>query len=191
MENPLVNITSEGITNPQNLIIDHSITHLPNGNKLGIMQLDDELRFNLPLNKVLLWTFLFSTKPNRLSLNSAYLEFSRPHNNIYLNMLFDSRTFSYAINHTPVLQNGKSVDIDLTQFNHFAFEYVGNKLTLWVNGKSRKSDNISNIQLSSVSMNVDQLGVVSLYNRELNKSEVAEHFVEYQVKNFTNDEVLI
>ena len=191
MENPLVNITSEGITiNSQNLIIDHSITHLPNGNKLGIMQLDDELRFNLPLNKVLLWTFLFSTKPNRLSLNSAYLEFSKPRNNIYLDMLFDSRTFSYAINHTPVLQNGKSIDIDLTQFNHFAFEYVGNKLTLWVNGKSRKSDNISNIQLSSRSMNVDQLGVVSLYNHELNKSEVAEQS-QYQVKNFTNDEVLI
>ena len=84
-----------------------------------------------------------------------------------------------------------SIDIDTTQFNHIAFEYFGNKLTVWVNGKSRKSYNIDLGNLCSISINVDQLGVVSLYNRELSKTEVAEHFVEYQVKNFSNDEVLI
>ena len=80
-----------------------------------------------------------------------------------------------------------SIDIDTTQFNHIAFEYVGNKLTVWVNGKSRKSYNIDLPDLSSISINADQLGVVSLYDRELSKTEVAEHFVEYQVKNFSND----
>ena len=39
-------------------------------------------------------------------------------------------------------------------------------------------------------MNINQLGVLSLYGRELSKTEVAEHFVEYQVQNFSNDEVL-
>ena len=84
-----------------------------------------------------------------------------------------------------------SIDIDTTQFNHIAFEYVGNKLTVWVNGKSRKSYNVDLSGLSSMSMNVDKLGVLSLYSRELSKTEVTEHFVEYQVKNFSNDEVLI
>ena len=55
-----------------------------------------------------------------------------------------------------------SIDIDTTQFNHIAFEYVGNKLTVWVNGKSRKSYNIDLADLSSISINVYQLGVVSL-----------------------------
>ena len=40
-------------------------------------------------------------------------------------------------------------------------------------------------------MNVDQLGILSFYNSELSKVEVGEHFVEYQVKDFTNVEVLI
>ena len=79
----------------------------------------------------------------------------------------------------------------LTQFNHIAFEYVGNKLTLWINGKSRKSHNVDLDKLSDITLDVHQVGVVSLYNRELSKTEIAEHFVEYQVKNFSNDEVLI
>ena len=82
--------------------------------------------------------------------------------------------------------------MDTTQFIHMAFEYVGNKLTVWVNGKSRKSHNVDLGELSDIRINVQQLGVLSLYNRELSKTEVAEHFVEYQVKNFSNnDEVLI
>ena len=55
----------------------------------------------------------------------------------------------------------------------------------------RKSHNVDLDDLSRIRMNVNQLGVLSLYNRELSKTEVAEHFVEYQVKNFSNDEVLI
>ena len=83
-----------------------------------------------------------------------------------------------------------SIDIDTTQFSHI--EYVWNKLTVWVNGKSWKSYNIDLPDLSSITINIDQLGVLSLYGRELSKTEVAEHFVEYQVKNFSNDaQVLI
>ena len=35
------------------------------------------------------------------------------------------------------------------------------------------------------------LSIYSIYDRDLSKFEIAEHFIEYQVKNFTNDEVLI
>ena len=81
--------------------------------------------------------------------------------------------------------------MDTTQLNHIAFEYVGNKLTVWVNGKSRKSHNVDLDGLGRISMHIAQLGILSIFNRELSKTEVAEHFVEYQVKNFTDDEVLI
>ena len=102
-------------------------------------------------------------------------------------MGWSSGTFTYTLPN----QNAISIDMDTTQFNHIAFEYVGNKLTLWINGKSRKSHNVHLDKLVIIRIDVQQLGVLSLYNRELSKTEVAEHFVEYQVKNFTDDEVLI
>ena len=102
-------------------------------------------------------------------------------------MRWSSRTLNYAIPN----QNETSIDFNTTQFIHIAFEYVGNKLTVWVNGKSRKSHNVDLDKLTIISFGLQQLGVVSLYDRELSKTEVAEHFVEYQVKNFSNDEVLI
>ena len=102
-------------------------------------------------------------------------------------MSWSSGTFTYELPN----QNPTSIDVDTAEFNHIAFEYVGNKLTVWVNGKSRKSHNVDLGDLNRITMNVNQLGVLSLYRRELSKTEVAEHFVEYQVKNFSNDEVLI
>ena len=102
-------------------------------------------------------------------------------------MRWSSGTFTYTLFN----QNSISIDVDTTQFMHMAFEYVGNKLTVWVNGKSRKSHNADLGDLTMISMDVNQLGVLSLYSPELSKTEVAEHFVEYQVKNFTDDEVLI
>ena len=104
-------------------------------------------------------------------------------------MTWSTGTFKYAI--TDAVKT-TSIDIDATQFNHIGFQYVENKLTLWVNGKSRKSHNVDLGELSDIRLDpVHQLGIVSLYNRKLSKSEIGEHFVEYQVKNFTNDEVLI
>ena len=131
--------------------------------------------------------FLFSAKPNLSSgINRSFIGFG---NNSSLFLEWSSGTFNYEM---PNQIDRISIDIDTTQFNHIAFEYVGNKLTVWVNGKSRKSYNINLSDLSSISMNIDQLGVLSLYDRELSKTEVAEHFVEYQVKNLSNNaQVLI
>ena len=72
-------------------------------------------------------------------------------------MKWSSGTFNYEM---PNQIDRISIDIDTTQFNHCAFEYVGNKLTVWVNGKSTKSHNVNFGDLSSISMNVDQLGVL-------------------------------
>ena len=178
----LLNITGEGTTNTRfQLVVRSNI--LPNGHKLGIMQLTGQLDIYTQINAKLTqpWTFLFSAKPN----NRSYLGFGT---NRSLFLDWSSGTFNYEM---PNQIDRISIDIDTTQFNHIAFEYVGNKLTVWVNGKSRKSYNINLPDLSSISINADQLGVLSLYDRELSKTEVAEHFVEYQVKNFSNDEVLI
>ena len=189
----LFNYTGEGLINTQNFQTALSLNIIPNGNKLSIFQLHRQLDIFTQIcepGKVIYLsqsrTFLFSAKPNPSSgINRSYLGFG---NNSSLFLEWSSGTFNYEM---PNQIDRISVDIDTTQFNHIAFEYVGNKFTVWVNGKSRKSYNIDLSDLSSISMNVDQLGVLSLYSRELSKTEVAEHFVEYQVKNFSNDEVLI
>ena len=135
------------------------------------------------------WTVLFSAKLHR-PLTIDYFAFILTDTNQRIwpmSMRWSTGTFTYSLPN----QNETSIDLDTAQFMHMAFEYVGNKLTVWVNGKSRKSHNVDLNDLSEIRMNVNQLGVLSLYRRELSKTEVAEHFVEYQVKNFTDDEVLI
>ena len=195
----LFNISSEGLINTQDYITNYhrwAIVNLPNDNKLGTINFYRQLNISTQVQLVdgtidiieILqpWTFLFSAKPNLTSgISRSFIGFG---DNSSLFFEWSSGTFNYEM---PNQIDRISIDIDTTQFNHIAFEYVGNKLTVWVNGKSRKSHNINLDNLSSISMNIDQLGVLSIYNRELSKTEVAEHFVEYQVKNFSNDEVLI
>ena len=189
MQYPL-NITGEGITNTA-FRMDVQRNILPNGSKLDIMKLTGQLDIYEQIHepgKVVSqpWTFLFSAKPNLPSGNNrSYFRFD----NSSLFLDWSSGTFNCEM---PNQIDRISIDIDTTQFNHIALEYVGNKLTVWVNGKSRKSYNIDLPDLSRISINADQLGVLSLYDRELSKTEVAEHFVEYQVKNFSNNaQVLI
>lgn len=193
LSNTYVNMTADGNEfDPQIATINSDITILPNSgsNKLFIMQLNEDLRIT-PTNLTSPWLRLFSAKfEEPLHTNNSVLTFYNAANQstMYLIMAWSSGTFKYAITDTVMTkQNTTSIDIDTMQFNHIAFEYVRNKLILWVNGKSRKSHNVDLGDLSDISIDVHQLGVVSLYNRELSKLEIAEHFVEYQVKNFTND----
>ena len=186
-----VNITADGNEFDDQIIgIFSDFTTIPNGNNLGIMRLNNFL--NITPNDGLPepWTLLFSTKlEGPLTNNTFSLTFTTANQRIMsIIMRWSSGTFNYTIPN----QNETSIDIDTTQFNHIAFEYVRNKLTLWINGKSRKSHNVDLGKLTIISFGLKQLGVVSLYNRELSKTEVAEHFVEYQVKNFSNNaQVLI
>ena len=197
LSNVYVNMTEDIVEfEAQNIAVISNITTVPNGNNLSIMQLNRHLSITPNVNSKLPepWTFLFSAKfEEPLPNNSSILTFTTANQpSMYIYMTWSSGTFKYAITDTVMTnQNAISIDIDTTQFNHIAFEYVRNKLTLWVNGKSRKSHNVDLDNLSDIRIDAHQLGVVSLYNRELSKTEIAEHFVEYQVKNFSNDEVLI
>ena len=190
LSNTYVNMTADGNELDSQLItIDSDITTVDNGNNLSIMQLNRYLRIRLYDGLIGPWTFLFSAKLDKTPTTDFFtLYFAHPNQRLMLiNMGWTSGTFTYTLPN----QNEISIDVDTTQFIHIAFEYVGDKLTLWINGKSRKSHNVHLNKLSNIRIDVQQLGVVSLYERELSKTEVAEHFVEYQVKNFSNDEVLI
>ena len=197
LSNTYLKMTSDGNEFDFQLItIDAGITTVDNGNNLGIMQLNRSLTIRPSAVHELSepWTFLFSAKfeePLRPN-NSALIFITKNQTLMFIYMMWHTGTFKYAITDTVMTnQNAISIDMDTTEFNHIAFEYVGNKLTLWVNGKSRKTYTVNLGDLHEIRIDVQQLGVLSLYNRELSKTEVAEHFVEYQVKNFTDDEVLI
>ena len=190
LSNTYVNMTADGNEfDDQAVVIDSDISTVHNGNNLDIIQLNRPLEILLIDNIPEPWTLLFSAKLDK-TLTIAYFTLTFTDANLRLwpmTMRWSSGTFTYDLPN----QNPTSIAVDTAEFNHMAFEYVGNKLTVWVNGKSRKSHNVDLSNLSRITMNVNQLGVLSLYNRELSKTEVAEHFVEYQVKNFSNDEVLI
>ena len=190
LSNTYVNMTADGNEfDDRFVVIDSDITTVHNGNNLDIIQLNRSLEILLIDELPEPWTLLFSAKLDK-TLTIAYFTLTFTDANLRLwpmTMRWSSGTFTYDLPN----QNPTSIDVDTAEFNHMAFEYVGNKLTVWVNGKSRKSHNVDLANLSRITMNVNQLGVLSLYNRELSKTEVAEHFVEYQVKNFSNDEVLI
>ena len=190
LSNTYVNITADGNEFDNQIItIDSDITTVDNGNNLSIMQLNRSLTIRLNDGLLEPWTVLFSAKLHKTpTIDYLALYFTDANQRLWpLTMGWSSGTFTYTL----LNQNATSIDVDTTEFNHIAFEYVGNKLTLWINGKSRKSHNVDLGKLSLIRIDVQQLGVLSLYNRELSKTEVAEHFVEYQVKNFSNDEVLI
>ena len=190
LSNQYVKMTADGNEfDDQTIAIDSDITTVDNGNNLGIMQLNRSLTIRLNDGLLEPWTVLFSAKLHKTpTIDYFALYFTDANQRLWsVVMNWSSGTFTYTLPN----QNATSIDVDTTQFIHMAFEYVGNKLTVWVNGKSRKSHNVDLDDLSRIRMNVNQLGVLSLYSRELSKTEVAEHFVEYQVKNFTDDEVLI
>ena len=146
----LFNITSEGLINTQDYITNYhrvAIVNLPNVNKLGTINFYSQLNISTQVQLVdgtidiieisQPWTFLFSAKPNpSLHTDRSFIGFG---NNSSLFFEWSSGTFTYTLPN----QNAISIVIDTTQFNHFTFEYVRNKLTVWVNGKSRKSHNIN------------------------------------------------
>jgi hypothetical protein len=163
------------------------------------MQLNSALDINLnPPYLPAPWTFLFSAKPGEpLNLNETTISFYNPISNIsdtVIKTMWTSTSFKYAILvNRDVMNPGNTTtfNLDTTQLNHITFEYVGTKLTVWVNGMSRKTHNTTLNSIFSIRMVVRKLGILSLYTRELNKVEIIEHFIENHVKNFTDDEVLI
>ena len=86
----------------------------------------------------------------------------------------------------------KYTHVDPSQLNSIAFTYNEDKLMIWLNGVLKKTKvNLDLGELSLIYIGVKELGILSLYSRMLNKLEIAEHFVEHHVKNFTDGEVLI
>lgn len=191
--------SSENLINddPQNITITKNTTLMPNPDKkLGVIQLDSQLRIDFKPSHSLPapWTFFFSARPDQVNNIDSMMSFYKSTGQIftYISIRWTPGIFKYAI--TKDVMNARNTiefKVDTTQLNHIAFEYMGSKLVLWINGmQKRQHNNLTLGNITNIRTEVKELGILSLYNRDLNKMEIIQHFIDHHVENFTNDEVL-
>lgn len=192
--------------------IRKDITLLPNPDKdLGIIQLNTELliRYEPPSQPINVpCTFLFSARsgdppPDRSiaagnTSNESFLTFINteikhgPRTFTIIKISWALNEFRYTIgNSIQPIEVYSDSGINTAQFNHVGLQFFENKLNIWLNGKQINQYYGNFVLLNQITVGVKELGIVSLYNRGLNKMEMIQHFVDHHVENFTNDEVLI
>ena len=168
---------------------------LPNPDKdLKIMQYNTsnlEIYFSPPNTMPAPWNLSFSAViPNTLS--TFWLQVN-PVTRSRIEMLWnvDGLTFVIYDIHGQIEYTSSVSGLLQQDFHHVSIEYVDSKLCFWVNGVQKIAYRSLNLKLLSIELSVQKLGILSFYNRNLNKQEIVQHFIDYHVKNFTNDEVLI
>ena len=168
---------------------------LPNPDKdLKIMQYNTsnlEIYFNPPNTMPAPWNLSFSAM---ISNTASTLTFqvnpvTRSHLEILWNV--DGLTFVIYDIHRQIEYTRSVSGLSQQDFHHVSIEYVDNKLCFWVNGVQEIAYRSLNLKLLSIELSVPKLGIFSFYNRNLNKQEIVQHFIDYHVENVTNDEVLI
>ena len=168
---------------------------LPNPDKdLKIMQYNTsnlEIYFNPPNTMPAPWNLRFSAViPNTTSTFWFQVNpFTR--SRIEMLWLFNVLTFIIYDIHGQIEYTSSVSGLSQQDFHHVSIEYVDDKLYFWVNGVLKDSYRSLNLQLLSIELSVQKLGILSFYNRNLNKQEIVQHFIDHHVKNFTNDKVLI
>ena len=92
---------------------------------------------------------------------------------------------------TPLMET--FYPINPKQLIHISVVCATKTITLRVNGKPwRDYKPNRNHELRNVTISFPtQIGILSIYNRQLSKPELIQHFIDYHVPNFTDDEVLI
>ena len=162
------------------------------GEYLGSIKFVDPLVFNA-IGQPKPWTILFSAKPFSFlgPFSRIWCLKAAERTSMYINFDWEPEAFKYIITNDPNATPNLAIKLNTSRYNHIALEYVDNKLTIWINGKSRKMHNVDLGDIISMTLELGEIGIFSVYSRDLSKFEIAEHCVEYHVKNFTEDEVLI
>jgi hypothetical protein len=157
------------------------------------MQLDRDLQifFDTPNHISAPWALLLSAKPGSINNNSSsvvtfYDGTTRQFQT--LRIRWNDGEVNYIVTGNTTVS---SFPLDTTKLNHIAFERNGNKLCFWLNGEQKKTESIILGDVASIRIGVNELGILSLYNRNLNKQDIVQHFIDHHVENFTEDKVLI
>ena len=193
----LVEISSLGRQNERLLqigIVSESVELDNPGKRLNIMQYNTsnlEVYFNPPNTIPAPWNISFSAViPNT---TSTFLFQVNPVTRSRIEMLWnvDGLTFVIYNIHGQIEYTGSVSGLSQQDFNHVSINYVDDKLYFWVNGVQKIAYRSLNLKLLSIELSVPKLGILTFYNRDLHKNEIIQHFIDYHVKNFTNDKVLI
>ena len=184
---------------------EEEITHtrLESSKELYIMLFNYAI--NIPLKSIgNEWSFILSYNPftnlrNNLIVLSLNVEDNSTKYIIYLSSSFTASriNFTYGIinpdntNLTPLMET--FYPINPQQLFHITIGCKSKTISLRVNGKPWRDHKIDHDHiLTNVTISVPvQIGILSIYNRQLSKPELIQHFIDYHVPNFTNDEVLI
>ena len=166
---------------------------------MGIVQLNAELQidFTPPWYLETPCTFLFSVRPgNPLSAYSdTIITFFNTDNRVptYIIISWALDEFKYTISNDigANSNNGISINVNTAQLNHIGFQCLTSKINMWLNGKLIEQHNVNFNRLLNIRVGGRDLGIISLYDRDLTKMEMVQHFIDHHVENFTNDEVLI
>jgi hypothetical protein len=186
--------------NPRNIEIQSNLMLMPNPDKaLGTVKLNGQIRvsFKPPTTLAQPWTFILMGKPGETPAmldNGSIFTFIKSKSILnHIMTRWVGNRFEYAITDTIMLpENTDSFEIDPSRLNTIAFTYERNKLMIWLNGLPKKTKvNLDLGGLHYFRVGVRELGILSLYDRVLNRWEIGEYYVEHYVENFTNDEVLI
>ena len=159
---------------------------LPNQDKdLKIMQYNTsnlEVYFSPPNTMPAPWNLSFSAViPNTLS--TFWLQVN-PVTRSRIEMLWnvDGLTFVIYDIHGQIEYTSSASGLLQQDFHHVSIEYVDSKLCFWVNGVQKIAYRSLNLKLLSIELSVPKLGILSFYNRNLNKQEIVQHFIDYHVK---------
>jgi len=202
----LKNAENEFFLNPKNTPTRFNFTSFPNPDKdLGFLRVQpgpvSQIQFEPGNYLTEPWTLLFSARFRTAFsplLRAAFPRFSfiisTKQSDTFLLIVFEDNIIKYSI--TQDVNNAintTEIRVDTSRFNHIAFKYSNDNLTTWLNGElQRTRENVTLNRLYEVRIGGSgDLGLLSLYDRELNKQEIVQHFIDYHVLNFTNDKVLI
>ena len=182
---------------PAQIGITDDFTMLENPEKdLKIMRLDRPLQifFNRPRYISQPWNLLFSAKPGNGSNNVTSLAFKNNEGRwIALNIRWNTNSVSLnVLNPSQETIFSTTIPLDVTILNHFSIEYVEDKLFFWINGEQKDVFRTQDlVNLLGITMNIEQLGALSFYEKNLNEFEIIQHFVQWHVTNFSRHKVLL
>ena len=138
------------------------------GKALGVIQynIPPEIRYTDHLKP---WTMLFSSRPTSQSGRSLISCRRANRTFMYIIIEWEPGVFKYVISNNEADNPNLTIRLATTKFTHVALECVDNKLTIWINGKSRKMHNVDLGGISYFKPDFGELGVLQIYDRDLSK----------------------
>ena len=168
-------------------------TRLDSNRELYVMRFNGDMRIPFPTIRNN-WSFILSFIPfSDHSIFNLICGFTsargeKPKLGFSIDRTSNRIIFSNALTNERI----SSFPINSKQLIHLSIGRVSNTISLLVNGKPWRNYEIGELYLLFIwVLPPVEIGILSTYNRCLSKSEFVQHFIDYHVPNFTDDEVLI